>query len=61
MDKNQINDRVDGALESVDESKRSALRKMVVGAAFAAPAVATFAVSGMMVTSASAYTPTNSN
>ena len=47
-------DRLDTALESIDESKRGALRKLLVGAAFAPPVVASFAVNGMIVTSAQA-------
>jgi hypothetical protein len=44
-------DRIDIALERVDAGKRNSLRKIVLGTAFAAPVVATFAVNGMMVIS----------
>ena len=54
------NERLDHALETVDESKRSALRKMLAGA-FAAPVVTTFAVSAMMVPSAVMAEPDCSN
>jgi hypothetical protein len=47
-------DRLNRALETIDESKRASLRKLVVGAAFVPPVVASFAVSGMIVTSAQA-------
>jgi hypothetical protein len=47
-------DRIDIALERVDAGKRSSLKKIVLGTAFAAPVVATFAVNGMMVTPAMA-------
>jgi hypothetical protein len=46
-------DRLNKALESVDESKRAAMRKLLVGAAFVPPVVASFAINGMMVSSAS--------
>lgn len=44
--------RLDEALETIDESRRSALRKMVLTAAFAAPVVASFAVDGMLISPA---------
>ena len=50
MSDHQNDTRLDQALETVDESKRSALRKMLAGA-FAAPVVTTFAVSAVMVSS----------
>lgn len=53
-------DRVETALERVDEAKRSSLRKIVLGTAFVAPVVASFAVNGMMVTPAMAQTVSNS-
>ncbi len=43
---------LDAALGSVSESRRQFLRKVVVTAAFTAPVVASFAVDGMMVSSA---------
>jgi hypothetical protein len=53
-------DRLERALETIDESKRSSLRKLLVGAAFVPPVVASFAVNGMIVTSAQAA-PASSN
>jgi hypothetical protein len=47
---------LDRALESVDESRRSFMRKVVVTTAFTAPVVASFAIDGMMVSQASAIT-----
>ena len=47
-------DRLDRALETIDESKRASLRKLLVGAAFVPPVVASFAVNGMIVTSVQA-------
>lgn len=46
---------LDSALEGVSEDRRQFLRKVVLTSAFAAPIVASFAVDGMMVSSASAY------
>ncbi|MGN6100206.1 MAG: hypothetical protein ACTHOR_03585 [Devosia sp.] len=54
-------DRIDAALDRVDEAKRSSLRKIVLGSAFVAPAVASFAINGMMVTPAIAANLTNSS
>jgi hypothetical protein len=53
-------DRVEAALDRVDEAKRSSLRKIVLGTAFAAPVVASFAINGMMVTPAMALPASNS-
>ncbi len=47
-------DRLNTALETIDASKRVAMRKLLVGAAFVPPVVASFAINGMMVTSAQA-------
>ena len=58
-DSNEV-DRIDAALGRVDAAKRSSLRKIVLGAAFAAPVVASFAVNGMMVTPAMAVGASNS-
>jgi hypothetical protein len=44
-------DRLDQALDMIDESKRGAMRKLLVTATFASPIVASFAINGMMVTS----------
>jgi hypothetical protein len=54
-------DRINAALDRVDEAKRSSLRKIVLGSAFVAPAVASFAINGMMVTPAIAANLTNSS
>lgn len=48
-------ERVERALESVNESRRSALRKMLM-VAYVAPVVASFAIEGMVV-GASAAAP----
>jgi hypothetical protein len=45
---------VDRALASVDEAKRETLRKLILGAAFVIPAVASFSVDGL-VSSAHAF------
>jgi len=57
-DNHQV-DRVEAALDRVDESKRSSLRKIVLGTAFVAPVVASFAINGMMVTPALAANSTH--
>jgi hypothetical protein len=51
---------LDRALEAVDENRRSFLRKVVLTTAFTAPIVASFAVDGMMVSSATAQFGGNS-
>jgi len=53
-------DRVDVALETVDEGRRATLRKIVRSAAFTAPAVASFAVGSMMISPAAAQYYSNS-
>ncbi|HEV2518492.1 MAG TPA: hypothetical protein VGV07_24810 [Devosia sp.] len=45
---------LDTALDGVDANRRQFLRKVVLTTAFAAPVVASFAVDGMMISSASA-------
>ena len=50
--------RLDAALETIDATKRDSMRKLVIGAAFVAPVVASFAIEGMMVTPALAL-PSN--
>jgi hypothetical protein len=52
MGDNEKADGVNKALESIDESKRATLRKMIVGAAYVAPVVTSFAIDGMTVSSA---------
>ncbi len=51
---------LDQALESVDANRRSFLRKVVLTTAFTAPIVASFAIDGMVVSTAMA-TPNSSN
>jgi hypothetical protein len=41
------NSNIDSALEMADASKRSTLRKLVIGSAFVVPAVTSFALDGM--------------
>ena len=53
--------RLDQALETIDAGKRDSMRKLVVGAAFAAPVVASFAIEGMMVTPAAAGSNTTTS
>ena len=43
-------------LANVDEAKRSSLRKLVIGTAYAVPAIASFALSGLSANEAHAYT-----
>lgn len=45
-------ERLEQALETVDTSRREALRKLVATSAFAVPVVVSFAVSGLTVSSA---------
>jgi len=52
MDKKEI----DAALEGVDVERRTALREMLVRTAFVAPVVASFAITGLSVHEAHAYT-----
>lgn len=42
-------DRMERALETVDEGKRAALRQLVAGAVFVAPVVASFAINGLLI------------
>jgi len=41
------NSNIDAALEMADASKRSTLRKLVIGSAYVAPAVTSFALDGI--------------
>ena len=41
-------------LENVDEAKRSSLRKIIIGSAFAIPVIASFTMSGLGVSEAQA-------
>lgn len=52
---------LDSALDGVNENRRAFLRKIVVTTAFTAPIVASFAVDGMMISSASAQHIGNSS
>jgi hypothetical protein len=49
-------ERMERALETIDQTKRDSLRKIVVGAVFVAPVVASFAISGLAVGPAFAVT-----
>jgi hypothetical protein len=51
MDKKEI----ETAIESVDVERRAALREMLTRTAFVAPVVATFAMTGLSVHEAHAY------
>jgi len=42
-------ERLERALETIDQSKRDSMRKMIAGAAFAAPIVISFAIDGLTV------------
>lgn len=52
---------LDTALDGVDANRRQFLRKVVLTSAFAAPVVASFAVDGMLISSASAAIGNSSN
>ncbi len=43
------------ALVSVDEAKRETLRKLILGAAFVVPVVATFSVDGLVSSAHAAF------
>lgn len=44
-------------LDHVDEAKRSSLRKLVIGSAYAVPAIASFSLAGLSTAEAGTYTP----
>jgi hypothetical protein len=48
MNKDVAPQSADRALESVDAGKRETLRKLILGAAFVAPVVATFSIDGLV-------------
>jgi hypothetical protein len=52
MPDNDINPKF---IEQIDASKRSWIRKMVIGTAFVVPAVVSFSMSGLAVNDAHAY------
>ena len=52
--------RLEQALETVDQGRRDALRKLVTTSAFAAPVVVSFAIDGLMVSPAFAANSTGS-
>ncbi len=54
MNKNPGPQGADRALTAIDAAKRETLRKLILGAAFVVPVVATFSVDGL-VSSAHAY------
>ncbi|MDB5540988.1 MAG: hypothetical protein JWQ89_2715 [Devosia sp.] len=45
-------ERLERALETIDQSKRDAMRKLITTAAFAVPVVASFAIDGLVVSPA---------
>jgi hypothetical protein len=51
----QDNGSEDGLVGRVDEEKRSSLRKLIVGTAYAVPVVATFSLNGLAINEAHAY------
>lgn len=48
MDKNPGPQSADRALTAIDAAKRETLRKLILGAAFVVPVVATFSVDGLV-------------
>lgn len=50
--RNSIDPRV---LQPIDKAKRSSIRKMVLGTAFAVPLVTSFSMDGLSVNQANAY------
>jgi hypothetical protein len=53
-------ERLEQALETIDDSKRASLRKLIVGSVFVAPVVASFAINGLTVSAAHATAILNS-
>ena len=51
----------DRALAAVDEAKRETLRKLILGAAFVVPIVASFSVDGLVSSAHASLSPTCSN
>ena len=49
QDNSGENGRLEQALETIEPNRREAMRKIVAGAAFVAPVVASFAINGMTV------------
>ena len=41
-----MSDKLEKHLENIDEERRAAIKKMVLGAAFVIPAVSTFSING---------------
>ncbi|MDF2983556.1 MAG: hypothetical protein K0Q69_3328 [Devosia sp.] len=60
MSKKNEHERLEQALETVDQGRRDALRKLVTTSAFAAPVVVSFAIDGLMVSPAFAANSTGS-
>jgi len=54
LSKNAGLDGADRALASVDAAKRETLRKLILGAAFMIPVVATFSIDGLAISKAQA-------
>src|SRR5947207_1395904 len=50
------NQKLDAALQGIDDAKRATLRRLIVNGAFVTPIVATFAMSGLTVERAAAQT-----
>jgi Chaperone of endosialidase len=48
----EINHRVDAALDGIDEKKREYLRRMILKSAFVTPVVASFAMAGLTIDAA---------
>ena len=59
MSQNNESERLEQALETVDQGRREAMRKLIATSAFAVPVVVSFAVNGLTVSSALAI-PINS-
>ncbi len=52
MSEKNESERLEQALETVDQGRRDALRKLVTTTAFAAPVVVSFAINGLTVSPA---------
>ncbi len=49
-------DRLDSELEGIEPSRRTFIKRMAIGAAFATPIVSSFSMSGLSVNAAAAAT-----
>ena len=61
MSQNNESERLEQALETVDTSRRDALRKLVATSAFAVQVVVSFAINGLTVSSSLAIPPNGTN